>query len=313
MEVHRFQMAHSSRSIIQLPDLTEKRSGQSVNYWGKCLVITYSIVLLVFIFFLIRGFSYYTTPMDLRPHHSDYRLFRPAGTYGLRFGIFGTILMTLLLFYSLRKRTGFFQKRGRLKRWLDAHIFCGVVGPFFILLHTSFKLDGLVSISFWSMVAVALSGYFGRYLYQQIPRTIRGKAISIKELQAQDLQFNRFLEKSYGTGEASRLLWFRPKLKEHPTLFKMIWEDLCSPFRWARYRFFLNKKTVLNRQEAEKIYQNAHQKWMLERHIQRLEKIERIFHLWHVFHLPFATIMYAIMLIHIVIALLFGISWGGQA
>ena len=37
----------------------------------------------------------------------------------------------------------------------------GICGPLFIILHSSFKVGGLVALSFWSMIAVAVSGIAG--------------------------------------------------------------------------------------------------------------------------------------------------------
>ena len=64
--------------------------------------------------------------------------------------------MLLMLLYSVRKRVGFLRRLGPLSRWLDGHIFLGVFGPLLVMLHSSFKVQGLVALSFWSMVAVAL-------------------------------------------------------------------------------------------------------------------------------------------------------------
>ena len=63
---------------------------------------------------------------------------------------------------------------GRMKTWLEVHVFCGIVGPVLVTFHTSFKFNGIVSVAYWSMVAVVLSGFVGRYLYVRIPRSIRG-------------------------------------------------------------------------------------------------------------------------------------------
>jgi hypothetical protein len=82
----------------------------------------------------------------------------------------------------IRKRYRKFFNIGYLKHWLEFHIFLCSVGPVLVLYHTAFKFGGLVSVSFWSMVLVVLSGVVGRFIYLQIPRTIQGHEISINEL-----------------------------------------------------------------------------------------------------------------------------------
>jgi hypothetical protein len=69
-----------------------------------------------------------------------------------------------------------------LKYWLEFHIFLCSLGPVMILFHTAFKFGGIVSISFWSMIAVVVSGIIGRFIYIQIPRTIEGRELSLNEV-----------------------------------------------------------------------------------------------------------------------------------
>ena len=71
---------------------------------------------------------------------------------------------------------------GILKYWLEFHIFLCTLGPIMVLFHTAFKFGGLVAVSFWSMVAVFLSGIVGRFIYIQIPRSIEGRELSLSEV-----------------------------------------------------------------------------------------------------------------------------------
>lgn len=51
-----------------------------------------------------------------------------------------------------------------------------------VLFHTAFKFGGIVAISFWSMVAVVASGVIGRFIYNQIPRSIQGQELTLGEV-----------------------------------------------------------------------------------------------------------------------------------
>jgi len=146
-------------------------------------ILTLATVLLVG-WTLLGGWDYYGTSLAERPHHPDFREFRPAGSVGHGLGILGSAMILLLLLYSVRKRVRVLRRAGDLRTWLRYHIFLGIAGPVLITLHTSFKVDGLVAVSYWSMVAVALSGFFGRYLYQQIPRNVLGEAMSVDQIEA---------------------------------------------------------------------------------------------------------------------------------
>ncbi len=63
--------------------------------------------------------------------------------FGHAIGIFGFILMLMTeILYSLRKRTRS-ASWGKMSSWLQFHIFTGLVGPYMVLLHTSWKFNGL--------------------------------------------------------------------------------------------------------------------------------------------------------------------------
>jgi hypothetical protein len=71
---------------------------------------------------------------------------------------------------------------GKLENWLEFHIFLCALGPIMVLFHTAYKFGGIVAVSFWSMVAVFLSGIIGRFIYLQIPRSIEGRELSLNDV-----------------------------------------------------------------------------------------------------------------------------------
>jgi hypothetical protein len=100
-----------------------------------------------------------------------------ADLFGHALGIVGFILMILTeILYSLRKRTRS-ARWGRMSTWLEFHIFTGLVGPFMVLLHTSWKFNGLAGVTTLFTVIIVLSGFIGRYIFTRIPRTVDGLEI----------------------------------------------------------------------------------------------------------------------------------------
>src|SRR4030065_1546045 len=66
-----------------------------------------------------------------------------SGLLGHSIGILGFTLMLMTeILYSIRKRS-FNARWGRLSNWLRFHIFTGLVGPYMVLLHSSWKFNGL--------------------------------------------------------------------------------------------------------------------------------------------------------------------------
>ena len=248
-------------------------------------VISAFVVLFLLVWF---GYDYYSTPIVDRFNHPAYSNLRPSGTFGHLYGILGTFMILLgISLYMLRKRWRFMARFGILKHWLEFHIWLCTVGAILILFHTSFKFGGIVSISFWSMIAVVLSGIIGRYIYLQIPRTIEGRALSLNEIQKLKIDFENQLYQHYQ-------IEFTINLKETLSI--------------KSFKEHLNKNEISRSelQKAVKIYKSFH---ALESRIKRLELMQNLFRYWHVIHLPVALIMLIIMVIHVVIALLFGYLW----
>lgn len=102
----------------------------------------------------------------------------PAGElFGHGIGILGFLLMLMTeILYSLRKRSRSVQW-GRMSRWLQFHIFTGLVGPYMVLLHTSWKFNGIAGVSTLFTIIIVLSGFVGRYIFTRIPRTLDGLEI----------------------------------------------------------------------------------------------------------------------------------------
>jgi hypothetical protein len=112
----------------------------------------------------------------------------PSGElYGHALGILGFILMLLTeTLYSLRKRSRTRVARwGRMSEWLQFHIYTGIVGPYMVLLHSSWKFNGLAGATMLLTVIIVISGFIGRYIFTRIPRTLEGVEI---ESQAGALQ-----------------------------------------------------------------------------------------------------------------------------
>ena len=233
---------------------------------------------------LYYGYSFYNTGLEERPFHDDYQSLKPSGLTGHGFGIVGSLLMLIgVTAYMLRKRSRKLSRLGLLKHWLEFHIFLCTVGPIMVLYHTSFKFGGIVAVSFWSMVAVFLSGIIGRFIYIQIPRTIEGREMSLNEVRDMKSGIQKVLSESYNLD-----------LEEVQTI--------------AGVKAVIKKKG-LSRAEGKKLLRLVKNDISLNRRIDRLVMMQNLFKYWHVAHLPFAFVMLIIMIIHVVVTIVFGYHW----
>lgn len=258
------------------------------------------IIIATTIYLTYTGYSYYHTPLEERFYHPHYNWFKSSGIYGQGLGVLGTFFIIFgVAIYIARKRYNFMVKYLRLKYLLEFHIFLCVLGPILILFHTAFKFGGIVSIAFWSMVAVVLSGVLGRYIYIQIPRTIEGRELSLNEV------------KSLKTDLATVL---SEKFKLKNTAIQMVVsltnEDSSkkSKFTIGSLRKELQKNNV-PRSECIAILKMVKKEKSLSGKIARLQTMQKLLKYWHVLHMPFALIMLVIVIIHIIVTLTLGYKW----
>jgi hypothetical protein len=295
---------------------TRAPAAKKININKIFFAILYVVGFIIYINLLYDGASFYLTPLKDRPHSEEYRALRPAGIEGHGYGVIGSAMMILMMSYSLRKRVKYFRRWGMLSRWLDIHIYFGIMGPLLVVLHTAFKVQGLVAVSFWSMVAVAVSGIFGRYLYLQIPRNIQGDELDIKELEASNSEYTEQLQKEYNlSSEIINHLEERESLKIPETagtirvLVTVLANDALRPLRFGRRHNEYTDLKHIPKTERKKIIHIAYRKSLLARRVLLLNHMQRLFHYWHVVHKPFAIIMYCIMVVHIVVAVWTGYKW----
>jgi len=272
------------------------------------------IVLLTIWLIFYFGLSYYLMPQEKRFFHEGHVSFKPGGPLGHGFGIIGSFCMIFgIIIYVLRKRVRAMSHLGLLKHWLEFHIFLCTLGPILILFHTSFKFGGLVAISFWSMVAVFLSGIIGRFIYLQIPRSIEGRELSLQEVQDLKTNIGTVLSGSYNLDEESLNILIdstKKKVRKYETnLFRRMFSGMSERRNALRRVKTVMKRNKLNRQERKNILNLVKHEITLNRRIERLQTMQNLFKYWHVAHFPFAIVMLVIMVIHVAVTIVLGYRW----
>lgn len=273
------------------------KTAHTIYVWT---MVTVTVGITVYLFSV--GNSYYSTTLEERYYHPQHDWFKPSGLYGHGLGFIGTFLILIgVVTYILHKRFNILGNRIRLKYLLEFHIFLCTVGPIMILFHTAFKFGGIVSIAFWSMVAVVLSGVIGRFIYVQIPRTIEGRAMTLKEVNA--LKTSAGLRLSAFAGNNPRLQDLMNRFLNSSGESKNDRQKIIGELKSEI------KKTELPNEEKKTILKTIREEQTLTNRIGRLELMQRLFKYWHVAHLPFALIMLIIVVIHVGVSLTFGYTW----
>lgn len=272
------------------------------------------VVGFAFIFLLINGLEYYRTGLEERAFSAEHDNLKPSGVTGHGLGILGSLLIIVgMASYMARKRYRFMSRMGLVKNWLEFHIFLCTLGPVLILFHTAFKFGGLVAVSFWSMVAVFLSGIAGRFIYLQIPRSIEGQELDLNEIRAMKSNLTEILKSNYSLDEDSFLEITESVDKKTESSSRHLLGSLIGNYIDDRksIKSVSNalRRNNLQGKDYRKIVSLVKTDIKLSRRIERLDSMKNLFKYWHVAHLPFALVMLFIMVIHVGVTILFGYRW----
>ncbi len=256
------------------------------------------IIILTTIYLSYTGYTYYNTALEERFYHPHHDWFKPSGAYGHGLGIIGTLMIFFgVTLYIARKRYNFLSKVIRLKYLLEFHIFLCTLGPILVLFHTAFKFGGIVSVAFWSMVAVVLSGVIGRFIYIQIPRTIEGRELTLNEVKNLKADLSNVLNDNFEIDKQTVQLIVNYTNEEN------------ASFKNIRGLKKVLKQKSFPKEDRTYIVKLVKDEVSLSGKIARLQTMQKLFKYWHVAHLPFALIMLIIVIIHVAITLAFGYKW----
>jgi hypothetical protein len=161
-----------------------------------------------------------------------------------------------------------------------------------VTFHTAFKFNGIISVAYWSMMLVMLSGFVGRYWYVRIPKTIRGVELTRDDIETRMASLAGHLE------EVSLSAAVRARL------------DNPAVGRWSARRLRANLVDEgVSAEVAGDIADTLLERATLGRRLQYLERTKSLFAAWHVFHQPLVYVMFAIAIVHVGVALYLGYSF----
>jgi hypothetical protein len=269
------------------------------------------------------GFNYYTLSMDQRPFSPKHAALRPSGTIGVKLGMVGVLMFFLIYLYPLRKKWGWLARQGNSRHWLDFHIVLGTAAPLIIAFHASFKFGNIAGMAFYSMLAVTMSGFVGRYLYSQIPHSLTAAELTKKEMEDNEEKLQKELEEQQNTfGFSVDALYALPTAAEVAkttllgSVVSMFVIDFKRPFIASRVRLQqagLGKWLVsgfglfsTGNPKVERAIHVAQRKASLSKHILFLSRTQQVFRLWHVVHRPFSYAFAILAVIHIALVLVMG-------
>jgi hypothetical protein len=227
-----------------------------------------------------------------------------SGLFGHGLGILGFILMLMTEFlYSWRKRSRS-ARWGRMSSWLRFHIFTGLVGPFMVLLHSSWKFNGLAGIVMLLTVVIVISGIIGRYIYTAIPRTAEGTTLESSELAHQIAAIENQLQQWRDSQpEVTRALTSAISDENYgdrdPIL--VLLGRTISEIR-IRFKVWQARRQLRSRYKAKagELAELLRRKRTLQRQISSLILARRLLSIWHAVHIPIGVALFSTAFVHLV-------------
>lgn len=137
----------------------------------------------------------------------------PGSGVGAVFGIAGAVLMLVPIAYPIAKRIPFLNARltphVSMQSLLTLHVYAGIVGPLFAIIHTGHKFNSVLGITLTAvMLLVVVSGFAVRYLLTYCNQEIKDKLVLLQTARGDLDSAWGVLEKSPAEMRASPRLLF---------------------------------------------------------------------------------------------------------
>ena len=168
-----------------------------------------------------------------------------------------------------------------------------------VLLHSSWKFNGLAGIVLLMTGVIVVSGFIGRYIYTAIPRSADGLELESGEIQLQinalEAEINARMEEPPRRAEGG--LQFSPAAA---TSSSRRGGD-ASRNLTKRISRWNNQSKIDSRSRTENISLNKliQRHKMLERQRSTLAQARRLMALWHTLHVPLGLALFTAAFIHI--------------
>ncbi len=286
--------------------------GGLVNVLVLCAVA--SVLVAVWVLAGLDGWDYYTTPLRVRGYHHAHALLKPSGPVAHAFGMCGVAMMLVPVAYSVRKKWKYLRRAGSLKIWLEVHIFCGVVGPVLVTFHTAMRFNGIISVAYWSMVLVVLSGFVGRYLYVRIPKSIRGTEMGYDEIveRATELKV-RLVGSGLPVSVLHEIDAFEQSVTPRTDALSMRGYVLlhARTARGLRRLRHALRAAGVGSDLLDAVLEVSAERASLLGRLAYLQRTRQWFGAWHVFHQPLVYVMFAIVALHVGVAVYLGYTLFG--
>lgn len=236
-----------------------------------------------------------------------------GSTMGIAYGIAGYLLILLLAYFGIRKRS-YRSTFGTLEQWLQSHIYLGVLVMVILLFHAGGRYNDKVAVATLILVAIVVaSGILGAILYVTVPRMLTEveSNLTVPELSEQLNQLARNMARIASARSAPFQRIFEELLRESEPGALAGWRLLLAFGRrkkqdqgdWARLIALVPKEEqeelrqmlVVSRQRKELLLRLVYQ-----------QRYKNVLEFWLYIHVPFTVALLVMSVVHIVAVFYYG-------
>jgi hypothetical protein len=264
--------------------------------WRRIFVVLLAIVAGTFIWSARREF----------PHGGS--------LVGLSFGTAGYLLILLLAYYGIRKRS-YRSNFGTLEQWLQSHIYLGLLVLVLLTLHTGWRFNDMVAVTtFVLCVIVVFSGIAGAIFFVTVPRLLTEveSNLTVDEISQQLNQLGRNMARTASGRSAPFIRIYEGLIGESMPGWLAGWRLLFARMRrkssqtgadWSKLLALVGKEEqdqlrqmlVLSRQRKELLMRLMYQ-----------QRYKNILEFWVYIHVPVTIALIAMGTVHVVAVFYYG-------
>ena len=165
-----------------------------------------------------------------------------------------------------------------------------------VLLHTSWKFNGLAGVLMLMTLIVVISGFVGRYFYTAVPRSLDGTAMGNDQIHQEMLQNRQQLDK-WRQSQPELVLLVEELIASQRS---RVGDYLSARSRWKQIE---QAQTGANRSLVRYMRDSLERQYLLDRQLERLDTTRRLLAVWHTLHVPLGVVLFTVAFVHIGAAL----------
>lgn len=201
---------------------------------------------------------------------------------------------------------------GKMKTWLQAHIVIGLVGPYLVLLHSAWRLNGVAGVAMLLTFLMVASGFLCYFIYPALPRNVEGAELSLPEIETQIAEAQAKLqawETEHPTAVAilgQRLDTLTETLPGNDAI-SILGRTFIRINHERKVREELQKLQSAGISEAKELEELINRRYLLQVQVQSLSTARKLLSQSRTIHIVLGVVLFALAFVHIGAALYYAV------